>query len=214
MAVETLYKKESGEVVYPNIVSENIPSGAISSPKIGNGAVVASKIANGAIQSQHLSNGAIQTSAIESNAVTSGKIATGAVTEAKIAEGAINEDKLLNSAVTRNKIANKAVSLSKMNVTLTKLVDYIQPPTTTQDILDSFINDIGRDIAFGDLIILQMFEYNGSEISSVTLDINGGDLEVNLHISRDVHDIENINASTPFATAYGYIENIYMSILQ
>jgi hypothetical protein len=111
----TLHKKGDSSVeIYPNIESENIPSGAITQDKIVNGAIGTNQILANAITSAKIS----------SNAITSGKLATSSVTTDKINDGAVTTSKLANVSVTNEKIADGSINNAKIQdgtITYSKL---------------------------------------------------------------------------------------------
>ena len=97
-------KSDPSTNVYPNIVSDNIPSKAVTDDKIDDNAVTAAQLADNAVTENKILD----------EAVTKFKIADGAVTNAKIDGDAITSDKISNGAVTAAKIANGAVTFYKI----------------------------------------------------------------------------------------------------
>lgn len=114
-------KEDSSTIVRPNIVPDNIPSGAVTTAKLAAGAVTSAKIDGGAVTEGKIASSAVTAGKIGSNAVTeakildgsvtSGKIAAGAVTTAKIAAGAITEEKIGDHHITPIKFANSWATL-------------------------------------------------------------------------------------------------------
>ncbi len=66
--LQTLRKKNDTSVeVYPNIKSDNIPSGAVTEAKINDGAVTENKIGSGAVTSSKIGDGAVTLDKVEDN---------------------------------------------------------------------------------------------------------------------------------------------------
>lgn len=80
-------------IVRPNIVSDNIPSGAVTEAKLATGAVTQGKLASGAVGNAQLATQAVSADKIAPNAVTHAKIASGAVGNAQLATGAVSTSK-------------------------------------------------------------------------------------------------------------------------
>lgn len=97
-------RSDPSTIVRPNIVSDNIPSGAITEDKLATRAVTQGKLATGAVG----------TSQLATQAVTSDKVAPNAITNAKMANDSVDTNNLVNQSVTNNKIATGAVSASKL----------------------------------------------------------------------------------------------------
>lgn len=93
--ITNLKNETTSEIVYPNIVGENIPAGAVDASKIATGAVTSEKIA--------------------SRAVTSDKLATRAVTADKIAPNAVDGQTIQENSIETFHIVAKAVTHAKMN---------------------------------------------------------------------------------------------------
>ena len=96
-------KSDPSTIVNPNIVTDNIPSGAVTTPKIDSNAVTTGKIAAGAVTEPK----------IDAGAVTTAKIADGAVTGAKIDDNTIDGatkviDATINLAKLYRKVWNKS----------------------------------------------------------------------------------------------------------
>lgn len=108
-------KSDPSTIVNPNIVSDNIPSGAVTTAKIASNAVTAGKIASGAVTASKIENGAVQQAHISVGAVTEPKIGTGAVTTAKIADGAITGAKIADNTIDGYyKIQDGTITLTKL----------------------------------------------------------------------------------------------------
>ena len=113
--IKTLHKKGDNTVnVYPNIKSENIPDGAITTAKINDNAVTTAKISNNAITYSKLAGSSVTSAKIENGAVTNSKLGAGSVTADKISSEAITTAKLFDRAVTTAKIENGAVTTDKL----------------------------------------------------------------------------------------------------
>lgn len=113
--ITTLTQKDSGNPVYPNIQTANIPDGAVTTNKLASKAVTATKIATSTITATQLASSAVSNAKIASNAVTTAKIADANVTTAKLATGAVTSDKLADGAVTTAKIATGAVGTTQLD---------------------------------------------------------------------------------------------------
>lgn len=83
--LKDLKSSNTGETINPNIVSENIPSGAVTTEKLNNGAVTTNKLADGGVTTGKLADASITTAKLKDSAVTSGKINDGAVNYDKLA---------------------------------------------------------------------------------------------------------------------------------
>ena len=140
-------KSDPSTIVNPNIVSDNIPSGAVTTAKIASNAVTAGKIASGAVTASKIENGAVQQAHISVGAVTEPKIDTGAVTTTKIADGAVTWEKIAAGTIIDNNIMDNAIHASK-------LVGFHLNPTailtnypTLQDLLDWLDTFTSRELA-------------------------------------------------------------------
>lgn len=214
MSVENLYNKESGEVINPNIVSENIPAGAITSSKIASGAVAGGNIIDGAITSAKVADGAITSAKLASNSVSNSKIQDSAVSANKLAEGAVTEGKIVSGAVTRAKIGNKAVNIGKLNIYTTKYLTYLRDPDNITDFLQSVFQDFLNEVVTNTLIQLQLYFYNGNEFCPVNIYYDLQARAVYLYILDETQWVQYIiQSSTPWATAYGWLKDIYITYL-
>lgn len=110
----TLKTRTNQDNVFPNIRSNNIPSGAVTTLKIADDAVTNAKIANGAISNGKLADSSITTSKIVDSSVTTSKLADGSVTQAKIAPNAIGYAQIEDGAVFGDKIPDESISGSKL----------------------------------------------------------------------------------------------------
>lgn len=98
--IKQLTKKgDSTTKIYPNIKSDNIPDGAITTDKINDNAVTSDKIAPSSITRSKLVSNVISTNEIQNGAVTSDKLDNNSVTTDKIPDGAITSDKLAINAI-------------------------------------------------------------------------------------------------------------------
>lgn len=119
---QTLREKDNpSNNVYPNIQSQNIPDGAVTTAKIASNAITNAKIANNAVTGAKIADASISSAKIGNVAITEAKIATGAVSESKIATSAVTESKLSANAVTRDKINPTAIT--ELNGKITKFSD-------------------------------------------------------------------------------------------
>lgn len=74
------------DTAFPDIVTGNIPDGAVTEEKLADGAVTEVKLADGAVTTAKLPDGAVTTPKLPDGAVTTPKINDGAVTKAKLAD--------------------------------------------------------------------------------------------------------------------------------
>lgn len=93
--ITNLINETTQEIINPNIVGDNIPTGAVDASKIATGAVTSEKIA--------------------SRAVTSDKLATRAVTSDKLDLDSVDAQSIQANAIQSFHISAKAVTLAKMN---------------------------------------------------------------------------------------------------
>lgn len=131
---ETLKKKNDLSVeVYPNIETQNIPDGAVTTDKINDGAVTTDKIQDSAVTTSKIQDSAVTTGKLASNSVSTGKLASNSVTTVKIQDNAITTAKINNSAVTNDKVSDDIYNILQKiehtyNVTF---IDDDNSPTTT-----------------------------------------------------------------------------------
>jgi len=106
-----LKSSNTGETINPNIVSENIPSGAVTTPKIADGGVTTDKLANGSVTTDKLADGGVTTGKLADGSVTTGKLADASVTTAKIKDNAVTSGKINDGAVNYDKLATALKNL-------------------------------------------------------------------------------------------------------
>lgn len=213
MTIEDLYNKETGEVIYPNIVTQNIPAGAITSSKIASGAVASGNIADGAITSSKINDEAITANKLSSSSVSSSKLQDSAVTSGKLAEGAVIEGKIVNGAVTRVKIGNKAVNIGKLNIYTDKWLSYLRA-TSINEFLQSVFQDYLQEVVSNSLIELQFYRYTGDDYSPVKVYYDIPSNEVDVFVLDDTGwNGFAINSSTEWTTAYNLLKDIYLTYL-
>ena len=99
--------------VYPNIQTQNIPDGGVTTAKLATGAVSTAKIADDAVSTTKIASQAVTSAKIASQAVTSGKIATGAVITDKIGDSMITRPKLVDGVINASKISDNSITHSK-----------------------------------------------------------------------------------------------------
>ena len=214
MSVENLYNKESGEIINPNIVSENIPACAITSSKIASGAVASGNIADDAITSSKVLDGAITANKIASNSVSSSKIQDSAVNSNKLAEGAITEGKIISGAVTRAKIGNKAVNIGKLNIYNDKWLSYLRSPSSINEFLQSVFQDYLQEVVSNSLIELQFYSYNGNVYSPIKIHYDLTSTEVYIYELNDTGwELTTIDSQTQWADVYQMLNDIYLTYL-
>jgi hypothetical protein len=117
-------QSDPSTIVRPNIVTDNIPDGGVTTAKINDGAGTTAKIADNAITSAKIASGAVVNDKLSNNVVTSSKIADGAVQAAKISSGAVLESKLADNAVSHDKLKNYSVYGNKISRTAGLIVDH------------------------------------------------------------------------------------------
>ena len=101
----------TGEVVNPDIISENIPNGAVTTNKLEDGAVTSDKLDTNAVETAKIKDGAVETAKIKDGAVTSAKLGASSVTNEKVNNGAIDYNKLAQAL--KNLIDGKQDALSE-----------------------------------------------------------------------------------------------------
>ena len=122
----TLHKKGDSSVeIYPNIETENIPSGAITQDKMANGSIGTNQILANAITSAKISSNAITSGKLATSSVTTDKINDGAVTTSKLANGSVDNNKLASDSVRTTNIKNGAVTYDKLGASISLLFDKI-----------------------------------------------------------------------------------------
>jgi len=139
----------------PNEVkTENIASGAVTTPKIGDGqvtrnklqdtsvttekiavgAVTGSKIGEAQIYGSKLRDGAVRSEKIASEAITTSKIGEQQVTGSRIKDNAITTEKIANNAITTSKIVDRSVTPAKLSFTPPSIARPITPPIIAAEI--------------------------------------------------------------------------------
>ena len=114
--IKTLHKKgDASTEIYPNIKTNNIPDGAVTTTKIADNSVTTAKISDGAVTTAKISDGAVSSAKLEDGAVSNTKIADGSVSSVKLEDGAVTTTKINDDAVTEAKIQNGAVTTNKVS---------------------------------------------------------------------------------------------------
>ena len=121
--VKDLKSSNTGETINPNIVSENIPSGAVTTEKLNDGSVTTGKLNNGAVTTEKLNDGSVTTGKLADGSVTTDKLNDGGVTTGKLADASVTTAKLKDSAVTSGKINDGAVNYDKLATALKNLIN-------------------------------------------------------------------------------------------
>ena len=98
----------------PQIASEDIADGAVTSAKLANEAVTTDKLANGSSTTPKLADAAVTEAKLANGSVTGAKLASGAVTTAALPDAAVTTPKLADAAVTEAKLANGSVTGAKL----------------------------------------------------------------------------------------------------
>lgn len=92
--ITTLNKKGDRTIeIYPNIVSDNIPSDAVTTTKIANASITTQKLDDGAVTETKIYDASVTRNKLSYKCVNEDKIDDGAVTNSKIADGSITPDK-------------------------------------------------------------------------------------------------------------------------
>lgn len=109
-------KSDPNTIVNPNIVSDNIPSSAVTTPKIDSNAITTAKIADGAVTTNKIGDNAITANKIVNNAITTAKIDNNAITTAKIADGAVIGTKIADNTIDgATKVIDATINLAKLS---------------------------------------------------------------------------------------------------
>lgn len=140
-------KSDPSTIVNPNIVTDNIPSGAVTTPKIDSNAITTAKIADGAVTYPKIADNAISGNKIIDLAITTAKIADGAVTTAKIADGAVTWKKIAENTIIDNNIRDNAIHAGKLIGFSLKPADILGHYPTLQDLLDWLDTYSARELA-------------------------------------------------------------------
>lgn len=197
--ITTLHPKDSPtDSLYPNIKSDNIPNGAVTSAKIGSNAVTSAKIVNSAISTLKINDGAVTEPKIANNAVSTDKIGDNAITTIKISDNAVTSDKILDNAITTNKILDNAITLQKMGFHLYRyniLLAYTNPDS--KNIIIDFSFNSTND-TFDDSMTNEYFIDNADFIENCTV-INVTD---NLNYSGKIEKLILPNAFKGISAQY------------
>ena len=106
-----LKSSNTGETINPNIVSENIPSGSVTTEKLADGGVTTGKLADGSVTTGKLADGSVTTDKLNDGSVTTGKLADASVTTAKLKDSAVTSGKINDGAVNYDKLATALKNL-------------------------------------------------------------------------------------------------------
>lgn len=176
--ITTLKGKTSGDDIYPNVLTQNIPDGGVTTAKVADSGITAGKIADGA--------------------VTTAKIGDGNVTTAKIPDSAITTAKIANSAITTSKIQNGAVIRSKLDIEFGTLADLIRDHAITN--LSGLISFIKSTYQFG----LLSFYYQDSALAIApafaSVDSLGAQLDIAYWDGSDMTSIVSLVDDAGFLT--------------
>lgn len=205
---QTLREKDNpSNNVYPNIQSQNIPTGAVTAVKIANDAVTTAKINGQAVTTAKLANNAVSEDKIDNAAVTTAKLAASAVTTAKLDSSAVTTPKIADGAVTTPKIAGGAVTHAKLNLVTVNLKTYL-----TENNFDGTVHHLTELVeAFLDThYVIRCYIYIPNDILKQLLvwtEISGDEVEF--------YPVSNlIDTDAKAATFYaGDAENIYFTYL-
>lgn len=168
--IDTLHPK--GDLttdLYPNIISDNIPNGAITNNKIADNTISGAKLTTNSVDTNKIYNKAVTTIKLNDYAVTAIKIADGNITADKLSASCVTTAKIDDSAVTTNKINDGAVTTAKINdsaITRTK----IQNTAVTRDKLLDHIYHCVYNVASSvgitfQVELLSRYDINGDELS-------------------------------------------------
>lgn len=97
-------KQDNTKIVRPNIVSDNIPSDAITNTKIASNSITTAKVQDGAITEAKIADLSISNDKIKASAITTSKLDDNSVARAKIIDGSINSSKIEDGAVIASKM--------------------------------------------------------------------------------------------------------------
>ena len=139
-----LKSSNTGETINPNIVSENIPSGAVTTEKLADGGVTTGKLADGSVTTAKIDNGSITTAKVNTKAVTTEKLDDEAVTTDKLANASVTTAKLKDSAVTSGKINDGAVNYDKLATALKNLINGKASQTDLEALQDALTLHTGN----------------------------------------------------------------------
>lgn len=138
-------KSDPNTIVNPNIVSDNIPSGAVTTPKVDSNAITTAKIADGAVTYPKIADNAISGNKIIDLAITTAKIADGAVTTAKIADNAVTGTKIADNTINgATKVIDASINLAKLSRKIWNRSQFISLYPTFADFM-SFITGLIPD---------------------------------------------------------------------
>lgn len=107
-----------------DIVSSDIPSGAVTADKLATNSVTTVKIADANVTSTKLATDSVTSDKIAADAVGASEIAAGAVGSSELATNAVTTVKITDANVTTAKLANSSVTSAKIaanNVTADEL---------------------------------------------------------------------------------------------
>ena len=132
-------KLDNTKIVRPNIISDNIPSDAITNTKIASNAITTAKVQDGAITEAKIADLSISNDKIKASAITTSKLDDNSVARAKIIDGSINSSKVEDGAITATKMGFHLYRVS-FDVQYTEggdnyvaLVNIITPNDTLED---------------------------------------------------------------------------------
>lgn len=124
--IKQLTKKgDSTTKIFPNIKSDNIPDGAITTDKIDDNAVTSDKIASSSITRSKLVAGVISSNELASDSVTTTKILDDSITEIKLASNSVSNDKIQNNAITNEKINDNEIERTKLSTFLQNFINQL-----------------------------------------------------------------------------------------
>lgn len=135
-------KLDNTKIVRPNIVSDNIPSDAITNTKIASNAITTAKVQDGAITETKIADDSISNDKIKASAITTSKLDDNSVARAKIIDGSINASKIEDGAITATKMGFHLYRVSfefqytEGGDNYTALVNIITPNDTLEDTTD------------------------------------------------------------------------------
>lgn len=187
--ITNLKNETTSEIIYPNIVGDNIPTGAVDSSKIATGAVTNTKIA--------------------SLAVTNDKIASKSITADKIASKTITNDEISDETIQAGKIANSTLTANKIKWDITNLND-LTPPN-----IDALANILVKLLVEPNgykLYYLKAVETDYDEFSTIEFSYNRSSGHLLIHMNGTTFNLTDNNSYSVFMTDYAkyiYLVNIW-----
>lgn len=198
-------KLDNTKIVRPNIVSDNIPSDAITNTKIASNAITTAKVQDGAITTVKIADDSISNDKIKASAITTSKLDNNSVARAKIIDGSINSSKIEDGAVIASKMGFHLYRVSfEFQYTnggdnFVALVNIITPNDTLEDTTDysDFNSWMATNLAHN-VLNCNLEDINNSTNISAQISYELGNVHVRFNIKNHLIDITN------FVSVSGY----------